>query len=85
MSMPQDSLGGGAQGFFRLSVGLRWRLALGVGFACAAALASFGLLFLSGWLLAGAAVAGLGGKPLRGPSILCCQQRVCGFLPWSAL
>ncbi|MFT9409989.1 thiol reductant ABC exporter subunit CydC [Acetobacter fabarum] len=62
MSMPQDSLGGGAQGFFRLSVGLRWRLALGVGFACAAALASFGLLFLSGWLLAGAAVAGLGGQ-----------------------
>ncbi|WP_354857636.1 thiol reductant ABC exporter subunit CydC [Acetobacter fabarum] len=62
MSMPQDSLAGGAQGFFRLSVGLRWRLALGVGFACAAALASFGLLFLSGWLLAGAAVAGLGGQ-----------------------
>lgn len=62
MSMPQDSLVGGAQGFFRLSVGLRWRLALGVGFACAAALASFGLLFLSGWLLAGAAVAGLGGQ-----------------------
>ncbi|MCP1227921.1 thiol reductant ABC exporter subunit CydC [Acetobacter fabarum] len=60
--MPQDSLAGGAQGFFRLSVGLRWRLALGVGFACAAALASFGLLFLSGWLLAGAAVAGLGGQ-----------------------
>ncbi|OUI99146.1 ATP-binding protein [Acetobacter sp. DsW_54] len=41
---------------------MRWRLALGVGFACAAALASFGLLFLSGWLLAGAAVAGLGGQ-----------------------
>ncbi|MFT9324597.1 MAG: thiol reductant ABC exporter subunit CydC [Acetobacter sp.] len=62
MTMPQDSLAGGAQGFFRLSVGLRWRLALGVGFACAAALASFGLLFLSGWRLAGAAVAGLGGQ-----------------------
>ncbi|NHO56146.1 thiol reductant ABC exporter subunit CydC [Acetobacter lambici] len=65
--MPQNPLGGthvlnGARGFFRLAEGLRWRLALGVGLASAAALASFGLLVLSGWLLAGAAVAGLGGQ-----------------------
>ena len=67
MSMQPDPLVGvramgQARSFFSLANGLRWRLALGVGFACAAALASFGLLFLSGWLLAGAAVAGLGGQ-----------------------
>ncbi|WP_338332807.1 thiol reductant ABC exporter subunit CydC [Acetobacter sp. LMG 32666] len=67
MTMPQNPLRSshgvvGVRGFFRLAEGVRWRLALGVGFACAAALASFGLLALSGWLLAGAAVAGLGGQ-----------------------
>lgn len=40
---------------------MRWRLALGLFLACVAALANFGLLFLSGWLLAGAAFAGAAG------------------------
>ncbi|MCP1215166.1 thiol reductant ABC exporter subunit CydC [Acetobacter orientalis] len=43
------------------STKVRWPLIGGIGLACLAALANFGLLFLSGWLLAGAAVAGLGG------------------------
>lgn len=51
----------GVSGFSRLSAAVRWRLALGLGLACVAAVASFGLLFLSGWLLAGAAAAGLAG------------------------
>lgn len=38
--------------------GMLW---LGFILACLASLANFGLLFLSGWLLAGAAAAGLGG------------------------
>ncbi|MFT9387567.1 thiol reductant ABC exporter subunit CydC [Acetobacter sp.] len=49
-------------------LGLLWpggptgrRMLLGLGLACMAALANFGLLFLSGWLLAGAAAAGLAG------------------------
>lgn len=49
-------------GLFRLAGAARWRLAWGVVLACAASTASFGLLFLSGWLLAGAAVAGLAGQ-----------------------
>ncbi|MFT8417755.1 MAG: thiol reductant ABC exporter subunit CydC [Acetobacter sp.] len=52
----------GMSGFVRLAGALRWRLVWGVGLACAASMASFGLLFLSGWLLAGAAVAGLAGQ-----------------------
>ncbi|WP_257640805.1 thiol reductant ABC exporter subunit CydC [Acetobacter okinawensis] len=48
--------------FLRLAGAARWRLVWGVVLACAASLASFGLLFLSGWLLAGAAVAGLAGQ-----------------------
>lgn len=52
----------GVPGFFRLSGAMRWRLLSGMALACTAALASFGLLFLSGWLLAGAAVAGLAGQ-----------------------
>ncbi|MFT8468484.1 thiol reductant ABC exporter subunit CydC [Acetobacter syzygii] len=52
----------GVSGFMRLSATVRWRLAGGVVLACLAALSSFGLLVLSGWLLAGAAVAGLAGQ-----------------------
>ncbi len=44
---------------------LQWQMALGLGLSVAASLASFGLLFLSGWLLAAAAVAGLGGIAAR--------------------
>ncbi|KXV63063.1 ATP-binding protein [Acetobacter orleanensis] len=40
---------------------LRWPALLGLALACVAALANFGLLFLSGWLLAGAACAGAAG------------------------
>ncbi|GBQ76309.1 ATP-binding CydC [Acetobacter malorum DSM 14337] len=40
---------------------LRWPVFLGLALACVAALANFGLLFLSGWLLAGAACAGAAG------------------------
>ncbi|MCP1230262.1 thiol reductant ABC exporter subunit CydC [Acetobacter indonesiensis] len=40
---------------------LRGRLLLGLALACGAATANFGLLFLSGWLLAGAAFAGAAG------------------------
>lgn len=39
----------------------RWRVATGICLASVAALANFGLLFVSGWLLAAAACAGLGG------------------------
>ncbi len=67
MTVPWGSSQGGrfvegASGFIRLAAGARWRLAWGVGLACAASMAGFGLLFLSGWLLAGAAVAGLAGQ-----------------------
>ncbi|WP_308721579.1 thiol reductant ABC exporter subunit CydC [Komagataeibacter xylinus] len=44
---------------------LRWQMALGLALSVAASLANFGLLFLSGWLLAAAAVAGLGGIAAR--------------------
>lgn len=47
--------------FFTLSHAAKRQLALGAILACLAALANFGLLFLSGWLLAGAACAGLAG------------------------
>lgn len=40
---------------------LRWPVFFGLALACVAALANFGLLFLSGWLLAGAACAGAAG------------------------
>lgn len=46
-------------GFFSRT--LRWPVFLGLALACVAALANFGLLFLSGWLLAGAACAGAAG------------------------
>ncbi|PYD82172.1 thiol reductant ABC exporter subunit CydC [Komagataeibacter oboediens] len=44
---------------------LRGRMALGLALSVAASLANFGLLFLSGWLLAAAAVAGLSGIAAR--------------------
>ncbi|MFT8710847.1 thiol reductant ABC exporter subunit CydC [Komagataeibacter rhaeticus] len=44
---------------------LRRQMALGLALSVTASLASFGLLFLSGWLLAAAAVAGLGGIAAR--------------------
>ncbi|MBV1829893.1 thiol reductant ABC exporter subunit CydC [Komagataeibacter sp. AV436] len=44
---------------------VRWQMALGLALSVAASLANFGLLFLSGWLLAAAAVAGLGGIAAR--------------------
>ncbi|MGO3517537.1 MAG: thiol reductant ABC exporter subunit CydC [Acetobacter cibinongensis] len=47
--------------FFTLSRTAQRQLAFGAILACLAALANFGLLFLSGWLLAGAACAGLAG------------------------
>lgn len=40
---------------------VRWHMRLGVVLACTGAVANFGLLTLSGWLLAGAATAGLAG------------------------
>jgi ATP-binding cassette subfamily C protein CydC len=40
---------------------VRWHMLLGVVLACVGAVANFGLLTLSGWLLAGAATAGLAG------------------------
>lgn len=40
---------------------IRWHLALGLFLSCFAALSNFGLLFLSGWLITSAAVAGLAG------------------------
>jgi ATP-binding cassette subfamily C protein CydC len=40
---------------------VRWHMLVGVVLACVGALANFGLLTLSGWLLAGAATAGLAG------------------------
>lgn len=40
---------------------VRWPALFGLTLACVAALANFGLLFLSGWLLAGAACAGAAG------------------------
>lgn len=57
-----EGLMSGWRGVLRLAAAARWRLVWGVALACAASLASFGLLFLSGWLLAGAAVAGLAGQ-----------------------
>lgn len=47
--------------FLRLMRPVRGLMLAGFVLACLAQMASFGLLFLSGWLLAGAAVAGLGG------------------------
>ncbi|WP_173570004.1 thiol reductant ABC exporter subunit CydC [Acetobacter conturbans] len=44
-----------------LSKGLQGRMALAFGLSCGAALSDFGLLVTSGWLLAAAAQAGLGG------------------------
>ena len=44
-----------------LTKSVRLYMIFGIALACLAALASFGLLFLSGWLLAGAAVAGISG------------------------
>ena len=44
---------------------LRWQMALGLSLSVVASLANFGLLFLSGWLLAAAALAGLGGIAAR--------------------
>nr|WP_298795754.1 hypothetical protein [uncultured Acetobacter sp.] len=40
---------------------LRWPVLLGLTLSCVAALANFGLLFLSGWLLTAAACAGAAG------------------------
>lgn len=40
---------------------IKWHLALGLFLSCLAALSNFGLLFLSGWLITSAAVAGLAG------------------------
>lgn len=40
---------------------VRWHMLLGILLACTGAVANFGLLTLSGWLLAGAAMAGLAG------------------------
>mgnify|MGYP004705544037 CR=1 FL=1 len=48
--------------FWRLAAPVRGHLALSLLLACMAGLANFGLLFLSGWLLAGAAAAGLAGQ-----------------------
>lgn len=40
---------------------IKWHLTLGLFLSCLAALSNFGLLFLSGWLITSAAVAGLAG------------------------
>lgn len=40
---------------------IKWHLALGMLLSCVAALSNFGLLFVSGWLITSAAVAGLAG------------------------
>ncbi|MDI2091531.1 thiol reductant ABC exporter subunit CydC [Commensalibacter oyaizuii] len=50
--------------FAALASPIKWHLILGVILACIAAIGNFGLLFLSGWLLASAAVAGLGGTAI---------------------
>lgn len=50
--------------FLRLAVlikPIRREMLMGLALAVFASLANFGLLFLSGWLLAAAAIAGLGG------------------------
>ena len=48
--------------FWRIASPVRWHLLLSLFLACVAALSNFGLLFLSGWFLAAAAVAGLAGQ-----------------------
>ena len=48
--------------FWRIASPIRWHLFLSLFLACVAALSNFGLLFLSGWFLAAAAVAGLAGQ-----------------------
>ena len=60
--LQEGRLVSGWGGLLRLAGAARWRLVWGMALACAASMASFGLLFLSGWLLAGAAVAGLAGQ-----------------------
>ncbi|MCW2264182.1 ABC-type transport system involved in cytochrome bd biosynthesis fused ATPase/permease subunit [Gluconobacter cerinus] len=50
---------------FRLIVVARGKMIFGFFLACLAALSGFGLLFLSGWLIAAAAAAGLGGIVTR--------------------
>ncbi|KXV60692.1 hypothetical protein AD947_01825 [Acetobacter tropicalis] len=50
---------------FRLIAPARGKMIFGFSFACLASLSGFGLLFLSGWLIAAAAAAGLGGIVTR--------------------
>ncbi|WP_317214497.1 thiol reductant ABC exporter subunit CydC [Gluconobacter sp. GP1] len=50
---------------FRLIAVARGKMIFGFFLACLAALSGFGLLFLSGWLIAAAAAAGLGGIVTR--------------------
>lgn len=47
--------------FFQLVKPIKWHLMLGLFLSCIAALSNFGLLFLSGWLIASAAIVGLTG------------------------
>lgn len=63
MSVILSSVARGRPGAFIRPV--RRELAMSLGLSCAAALSNFALLFLSGWLLAGAAAAGLGGIAAR--------------------
>ena len=63
---------------------VRWHMLLGVVLACAGAVANFGLLTLSGWLLAGAATAGLSGTIAAQSFNILLPAQPCGFFRPSA-